>query len=434
MKVLVAGARGRLGSGVAREFRSRGDVVALGRADLDITDDRRVLKRITAESPDLIINCAAYTAVDAAQNDPLSALHVNAFGVRALARAAAAVDATLVHYGSDFVFDGRANRPYVESDRPNPQSVYAMSKLLGEWFAADAPRHYVLRVESLFSQTGDGPATGSAATIVARLRAGDEVPVFVDRTVTPTYVVDAAAATMAIVERKLPSGVYHCVNSGHCTWWEFAEEAARTEADLRLHDLKARTLRVPPRVEEAEKARAHVGLAQHDEHSERRHQQEAAGERAPTHPRCKQDGGDHQCERDRGAEIGLEQDEHQETANSAPIGRHSSCSVRGGLRLARYAASHTVSASFASSDGWNVAGPKLIHLRAPLIGWARTSTAAQPTRAQPMSIGESARSRVYFHREATTMPATPSTAYVPCRSRYDIGLAPPTTAEADVAL
>jgi dTDP-4-dehydrorhamnose reductase len=226
MKVLVAGARGRLGSGVAREFRSRGDVVALGRADLDITDDARVLKRITAESPDLIINCAAYTAVDAAQSDPLSALHANAFGVRALARAAAAVDATLVHYGSDFVFDGRANRPYVESDRPNPQSVYAMSKLLGEWFAADAPRHYVLRVESLFSQTGDGPATGSVATIVARLRSGDEVPVFVDRTVTPTYVVDAAAATVAIVERKLPSGVYHCVNSGHCTWWEFAEEAA----------------------------------------------------------------------------------------------------------------------------------------------------------------------------------------------------------------
>jgi dTDP-4-dehydrorhamnose reductase len=227
MKVLVAGARGKLGSAVAREFRSRGDVVALGRADLDITDDARVLKRITAESPDLIINCAAYTAVDAAQSDPLSALHANAFGVRALARAAAAVDATLVHYGSDFVFDGRANRPYVESDRPNPQSVYAMSKLLGEWFAADAPRHYVLRVESLFSQTGDGPATGSVATIVARLRSGDEVPVFVDRTVTPTYVVDAAAATVAIVERKLPSGVYHCVNSGHCTWWEFAEEAAR---------------------------------------------------------------------------------------------------------------------------------------------------------------------------------------------------------------
>jgi dTDP-4-dehydrorhamnose reductase len=227
MKVLVLGARGRLGSAVVDEFGGHGRVVALARADLDITDDARVLARVVAESPDIIINCAAYNAVDDAQDDPVPALHVNAFAVRALARAAAAVDAPLVHYGSDFVFDGRTSRPYVESDRPNPQSVYAMSKLLGEWFAADAPRQYVLRVESLFSPAGNGPASGSVATIIARLRAGDEVPVFVDRTVTPTYVVDAAAATRLIIERGLPSGTYHCVNQGHCTWWEFAEEAAR---------------------------------------------------------------------------------------------------------------------------------------------------------------------------------------------------------------
>jgi dTDP-4-dehydrorhamnose reductase len=227
MKVLVAGARGRLGSAVVHEFRSHGEVVALARADLDITDDARVLARVVAESPDIIINCAAYNAVDAAQDDPVTALHVNAIAVRALARAAAAVEATLVHYGSDFVFDGRTDRPYVESDRPNPQSVYAMSKLLGEWFAADAPRQYVLRVESLFGPAGNSPASDSVATIVARLRAGDAVPVFVDRTVTPTYVVDAAAATRLIIEGELPFGTYHCVNRGHCTWWEFAEEAAR---------------------------------------------------------------------------------------------------------------------------------------------------------------------------------------------------------------
>ena len=227
MKILVVGARGRLGSAVVHEFGGRGDVVALGSPDLDITDDARVMARVAAESPDIIINCAAYNAVDAAQDDPVTALHVNAFAVRTLARAALAVDATLVHYGSDFVFDGRTTRPYVESDRPNPQSVYAMSKLLGEWFAADAPRQYVLRVESLFGPAGNGPASGSVATIIARLRAGEEVPVFVDRTVTPTYVVDAAAATRLIIERGLPSGTYHCVNRGQCTWWEFADEAAR---------------------------------------------------------------------------------------------------------------------------------------------------------------------------------------------------------------
>ena len=227
MKVLVLGAGGRLGSAVVEEFASHAEVVAPGRAALDITDDASVLARVAAESPDVIVNCAAYNAVDAAQDDPLTALNVNAFGVRALARAADAVDATLVHYSTDFVFDGETNRPYVESDRPNPQSVYAVSKLLGEWFAADAGRQYVLRVESLFGQGRNGQAGGSVATIVARLKAGEEVPVFVDRTVSPTYVVDAAAATRAIIDGALPFGLYHCVNSGQCTWWEFAEEAAR---------------------------------------------------------------------------------------------------------------------------------------------------------------------------------------------------------------
>ena len=227
MKVLVLGAFGRLGSAVVHEFRAHADIVALGRTDLDITDDAGVAARVAAESPDVIVNCAAYNAVDAAQDDPLTALNVNALGVRALARAAAAVDAALVHYSTDFVFDGRTDRPYVESDRPNPQSVYAVSKLLGEWFAGDAPRQYVLRVESLFGQVDDRQPTGSVAMIVARLEAGDEVPVFVDRTVSPTYVVDAAAATRAVIERTLPFGLYHCVNSGQCTWWEFAHEAAR---------------------------------------------------------------------------------------------------------------------------------------------------------------------------------------------------------------
>ena len=122
------------------------------------------------------------------------------------------------------------------------------------------------------------------------------------------------------------------------------------------------------------------------------------------------------------------------TPSSAPIGRHSSCSVRGGSRFARYAASQIVNASFANSEGWNVAGPRLIQRRAPFTGCARTSTAAQPRSAHATSVGASRRSRVYFHRDATIIPATPSTAYVPCRSRYDIGFAPPTTADADVAL
>jgi dTDP-4-dehydrorhamnose reductase len=227
MKVLVLGSSGQLGAAVVHEFAPHADVVPCGRRDLDITDDAAVQARVAADAPDVIVNCAAYNFVDAAEDDPVAALNVNALGVRALARAAAGAGATLIHVGSDFVFDGRATEPYRETDPPNPQSVYGWSKLLGEWFAADNRKHYVFRVESLFGSAPGGPVRGSAATILQRIRSGEEVKAFVDRTVSPTHVTDAAAVMRVVLGSGLPFGLYHCVNSGHCTWWEFAEEAAR---------------------------------------------------------------------------------------------------------------------------------------------------------------------------------------------------------------
>ena len=150
MRIAVVGARGQLGAAVVHECRPAHDVVALTRADLDVTDDGAVEEAIDRIRPEAIINCAADNRVDAAEDHPLDALNVNSFAVRALARAAGRHGAALVHYSSDFVFDGAADTPYLEEDRPNPLSVYAASKLLGEWFAVDAPRAYVLRVESLF--------------------------------------------------------------------------------------------------------------------------------------------------------------------------------------------------------------------------------------------------------------------------------------------
>ena len=173
----------------------------------------------------MIVNCTAYNNVDGAEDDAATALAVNAFAVRSMAAAAAQVGATLVHYSTDFVFDGEAATPYTEEDRTRPVSVYGCSKLLGEWFAQDAPRWYVVRVASLF---GGRQARSSVDKIVAALRAGSRAPVFADRVVTPSYVVDARDATLRLLERDTPSGIFHCVNSGQGTWADVGELVAET--------------------------------------------------------------------------------------------------------------------------------------------------------------------------------------------------------------
>jgi dTDP-4-dehydrorhamnose reductase len=228
MRVLVTGARGLLGAAITREFGPAAEVHPLDHRQLDVSDEAAVTAAVRAARPDIIINCAAYNDVDGAEREPGEALRVNTFGVSALACAARQQGATLVHYSTDFVFDGETTRPYTEEDRPNPRGLYAASKLLGDWFAADAPRAYVLRVESLFGHPGPGHARrGSLGTIVDRIRAGEEVPVFVDRTVSPGYTADIAWATRAALERGIPPGLYHCVNSGSTSWARIADEAAR---------------------------------------------------------------------------------------------------------------------------------------------------------------------------------------------------------------
>ena len=229
MRIAVVGARGQLGAAVVHEFHASGhEVLAFTRADVDITSDREVAAAMDRARPGAIVNCAAYNQVDAAEDHPVDALNVNAFAVRALAAAAERAGAAFLHYGSDFVFDGMATTPYTEEAHPSPRSAYGASKMLGEWFALDAPRGYVLRVESLFGRApGAGPSKGSVAGILNGLLAGGSPPVFEDRVVSPTYIIDAAVATRVLLERSAPPGMYHCVNSGHCTWLEFAQELAR---------------------------------------------------------------------------------------------------------------------------------------------------------------------------------------------------------------
>jgi dTDP-4-dehydrorhamnose reductase len=227
MKVLVTGAAGQLGSAIVAEFAQGHEVVPLRIEDLDLTLHEEVTATVARTAPDVIINCAAYNNVDGAEEDPVRALEVNGFAVRSLASAARASGAALVHYSSDFVFDGAADRPYTEEDQPEPRSFYAISKLVGEWFAGEAGRHYVLRVESLFGGVETTARRSSVDRIVDAIREGREARVFVDRTVSPSFVVDVAAATRFLLEQGAPQGLYHCVNSGCTTWFELAAEIAR---------------------------------------------------------------------------------------------------------------------------------------------------------------------------------------------------------------
>jgi dTDP-4-dehydrorhamnose reductase len=249
MRILVVGAAGHLGSAVAERFAEWADVTATTRAELDVCDHRAVEALVARLRPSAVINCTAYTDVDRAEDEPVEALNVNAFAVRVLAGAARAAGAAFVHYSTDFVFDGTSGRPYTEDDPPNPRSTYACSKLLGEWFARGAPRHYVLRVESVFGSPASDTRRTSVDRIVDAILEGREVPVFMDRTVSPSYLPDVVAATRRLLDNRAEPGLYHCVNSGSCTWAELALEVGRQLGveprlrRLRMADVPLRAVR-----------------------------------------------------------------------------------------------------------------------------------------------------------------------------------------------
>jgi dTDP-4-dehydrorhamnose reductase len=226
-RILVTGAAGRLGTAMVQAFGAE-DVLACGRHGLDITDAVAVRETIASAAPALIINCAAYNDVDGAEDRPSQALAINGYAVRSLARAAEACGATFVHFGTDFVFDGGADEPYDETASTSPRSVYGLSKLLGDWFALEAPRGFAVRVESLFgSAPGWTGRPSSLDNIVDGLERGSDVRVFTDRVVSPSYVPDVVRAVRQLLDSGARPGLYHCVNSGHATWHDVAAEAAR---------------------------------------------------------------------------------------------------------------------------------------------------------------------------------------------------------------
>lgn len=226
MRVAVTGAAGRIGRLLVPLLRPDHDVVALGHDDLDIGDPAAVGRAFDAISPDLVVNLAAMTDVDACERDPERAERDNAGGPLAVGAAATSVDAAVLHVSTSFVFDGTSPDPYDEDDVPGPLSVYARSKLAGERAVlAASPRNLVVRTDALF---GDGIEFASRALV--RLAAGETVEAIDDRICSPTYLPDLAERLAQVVAAGA-SGILHLAGSEPSTWFALIERARRV-ADL----------------------------------------------------------------------------------------------------------------------------------------------------------------------------------------------------------
>jgi dTDP-4-dehydrorhamnose reductase len=237
MKILVAGAQGQLARALAEAAQRHGShrVVALGRPRLDLLDHATIAKAMADVEPDLVVNAAAYTAVDKAESDRESAFAVNCDGAGALAAAARASDIPIIHVSTDYVFDGRKAGAYVETDTTNPLGVYGRSKLEGEQAVASAiPRHLILRTAWLYAPYG-------ANFLRTMLRLAREQPllrVVADQHGQPTYVPHLAEALLAIAgvlagkQRQDIWGTYHIAAGGEATWHGFAGAIVRAGARL----------------------------------------------------------------------------------------------------------------------------------------------------------------------------------------------------------
>jgi dTDP-4-dehydrorhamnose reductase len=223
---LVTGAAGMLGRDLVTVLERSGAAVAgLTRGDLDITDGEAVRAALQHWRPDVVVNCAAWTAVDAAETAEDAALRLNGQAVADLAAACAAIGASLIQPSTDYVFDGRAHRPYAEDDMPSPGTAYGRTKLAGEQAVLDQPAAggYVVRTAWLYGEHG----SSFVQAMIRMERERPTVDVVDDQRGQPTWTMDVADRILALVRSAAPGGVYHATSSGETTWFGLAREVYR---------------------------------------------------------------------------------------------------------------------------------------------------------------------------------------------------------------
>jgi len=225
MKVLITGQHGQVSRELQLQLQGLGELIVLGRDQLDLANADQIRQQIRAHRPDLIINAAAHTAVDQAESEPDAAFAINAIAPGVLAEEAKALGIPLIHYSTDYVFDGSKPAPYTEADTPNPLGVYGQSKLAGEEaIAAVGGEYLVLRTSWVYSSHGKN----FLLTMQRLLQEKPQMRIVADQIGAPTWAGSIARSTRALIERWQAGepgewGIYHVTNQGETSWFGFAE-------------------------------------------------------------------------------------------------------------------------------------------------------------------------------------------------------------------
>lgn len=227
MKTVILGAGGQLGYDLQRVLRDW-NVYPFEHHELDICHEDQVEKVLTGVGPELVINAAAYGAVDECEKEVEKAFQINTFAVRHLARICNELRCKMLHISTDYVFDGTKGTPYSEDDLPNPLNVYGVSKLSGECFVRNViPRHFVVRTSGLYGIAGSrGEGNNFVETMLQMAEEERSLRVVDDQILTPTYTKELASALRELIEKEA-FGLYHITNQGECSWFEFAAEIFR---------------------------------------------------------------------------------------------------------------------------------------------------------------------------------------------------------------
>jgi dTDP-4-dehydrorhamnose reductase len=252
MRIVILGAGGRLGAALLREYHDKFDVIGFGHAQLDLAKREQIQEKLSPLKFDILINAAAFTNVDLSESKRNEAFAINAEAPRLLAEICRDKNAKLIHFSTDYVFDGEKRQPYIEDDAANPISVYGESKRAGEKLVLQtSDRHLVLRVSWVFGP--DRPSFVDA--MITRARDEEKVEAIADKWSTPTYTRDIAEMLPRVFD--VDAGILHLANSGKCTWQEYAQHAlyccqrfgvplkTKTVGALQLADMKNWVARRP---------------------------------------------------------------------------------------------------------------------------------------------------------------------------------------------